>query len=295
MTPEIDGDTRIVAILGDPIAQVKSPQLFNRRFAQRSLNAVLIPFHVTADKLSVVLDGLRAIANVAGVVVTVPHKVSAAKYAAALTPVARAVGAVNCLRREPDGAWTGAMFDGIGFVDGLAARGHTVRGRRILLVGAGGAGAAVAHALVERGAASLDVCDVRADSRQNLLHALRAYASNTAVREGEARASSTHDLIINATPCGMREGDPMPVDLGDARQGALVADLIMKPATTRLLAEAKTRGLATHEGRHLLEHSVGSIADFFRLTPACAGGGEKRGKNGENPIVTSGHAHYHRQ
>lgn len=93
MTPEIDGDTRIVAILGDPIAQVKSPQLFNRRFAQRSLNAVLIPFHVTADKLSVVLDGLRAIANVAGVVVTVPHKVSAAKYAAALTPVARAVGA----------------------------------------------------------------------------------------------------------------------------------------------------------------------------------------------------------
>lgn len=284
MTPEIDGETRVVAILGDPVAQVKSPQLFNLRFAELSLNAVLIPFHVAEDKLSVVLDGLRAIANLAGVVVTVPHKVSAAKYAAALTPVARAVGAVNCLRREPDGEWTGAMFDGVGFVDGLAARGHAVRGRHILLVGAGGAGAAVAHALVEREAASLDVYDVRADSRQNLIRALRAYASKTIVGEREARASSTHDLIINATPCGMRDGDPMPVDICEAREGVLVADLIMKPATTRLLAEAKTRGLSTHEGRHLLEHSVGSIADFFRLTPQCT-------RNGENPIVTTGQAH----
>lgn len=284
MTPEIDGETRVVAILGDPVAQVKSPQLFNWRFAELSLNAVLIPFHVAEDKLGVVLDGLRAIANLAGVVVTVPHKVSAAKYAAALTPVARAVGAVNCLRREPDGEWTGAMFDGIGFVDGLAARGHAVGGRHILLVGAGGAGAAVAHALVEREAASLDVYDVRADSRQNLICALRAYASKTIVREREARASSTHDLIINATPCGMRDGDPMPVDICEAREGVLVADLIMKPATTRLLAEAKTRGLSTHEGRHLLEHSVGSIADFFRLTPQCT-------RNGENPIVTTGQAH----
>jgi shikimate 5-dehydrogenase len=112
----IDGETRIVAILGDPIAQAKSPQLFNALFERHGVNAVLVPFHVPATNLAVVLEGLLGVVNFAGVIVTVPHKLQARAYATQLSAAAQQAGAVNCLRRETDGSWTGAMFDGAGFV-----------------------------------------------------------------------------------------------------------------------------------------------------------------------------------
>ncbi|MFM0728604.1 hypothetical protein PQQ53_33630 [Paraburkholderia strydomiana] len=132
---QIDGETKIVAILGDPIAQAKSPELFNALFERHAVNAVLIPMHVPPAQLGAVLDGLRGIVNLAGVVVTVPHKFAAAAYAANLSDSVRQTGGVNCLRREADGTWSGAMFDGSGFVKGLAACGQVVRNKSVLLVG----------------------------------------------------------------------------------------------------------------------------------------------------------------
>ncbi|WP_434668292.1 shikimate dehydrogenase [Paraburkholderia sp. A3BS-1L] len=263
----VDGETRVVAILGDPIAQAKSPELFNALFQRRRINAVLVPFHVPASNLDTLFEGLRAVANLAGVVVTVPHKVQAAAFAAHLSDEARQTGAVNCLRREADGSWTGAMFDGVGFVKGLHDRKHATQGRTALIVGAGGAGVAVAHALVDAGVASLDLFDNNAASLQRLIRALRARNSRTVIRESAPRAKAMHDLVVNATPCGMRAGDPLPVDLSDAGARAVIADLIMKPAETGLLALAKERGLATHPGRHLLENSIEAMAVFLGLMP----------------------------
>ncbi|WP_144112290.1 shikimate dehydrogenase family protein [Paraburkholderia sp. BCC1886] len=263
----IDGETRIVAILGDPIAQAKSPELFNALFECHATNAVLIPFHVPPLQLGPVLDGLRGIANLAGVVVTVPHKFAAAAYAASLSAPARQTGGVNCLRREADGTWSGAMFDGIGFVNGLVACGQTVRDKSVLLVGSGGAGTAVAHALVDAGVASIDLDDASESSLARLEDALRSRSTATSVRRGVAAAQPIHDLIVNATPCGMRDGDPAPIDLTDASPHAVVADLIMKPEQTPLLKAAKARGLTVHLGRHLLESSVETMAAFLRLVP----------------------------
>ncbi len=231
------------------------------------MNAVLIPLQVPAAKLGAVLDGLRGIVNLAGVVVTVPHKIAAAAYAADLSDAARQTRGVNCLRREADGTWTGAMFDGVGFVQGLHARKHTVRNKSVLLVGTGGAGAGVAHALVDAGVASLDLFDSNAQSLQRLEDGLRFRGGPTLVRRSTPSARATHDLIVNATPCGMRAGDPLPIDLAGARPDAVVADLIMKPAQTRLLEDAEARGLTTHLGRHLLESSVETMAAFLRLIP----------------------------
>jgi shikimate dehydrogenase len=261
----IDGESRIVAILGDPIAQAKSPQLFNALFEQHGINAALVPFHVPATNLGMVLEGLRGVANLAGVVVTVPHKLRATGYAMQLSDAAQQTGAVNCLRREADGSWTGAMFDGTGFVKGLQSRQHTVRGKSALIVGTGGAGVAVAHALIDAGLASLDLFDSNTASLQRLAEALRARGSETVIGESQSCAQATHDLVVNATPCGMRPDDPLPIDLADAGPHAVIADLIMKPAQTRLLEDAKARGLAVHPGRYLLENSVEAMAAFLGL------------------------------
>lgn len=262
---QIDGETKIIAILGDPIAQAKSPQLFNALFERHAVGAVLIPLHVPSLRLGAVLDGLRNIVNLAGVVVTVPHKFAAAAHAADLSDSARQTGGVNCLRREADGTWSGGMFDGTGFVRGLLACGHSVRGKSVLLVGTGGAGTAVAHALVDAGAVSIDLYDADPGSLARVEDALRSRQSTTSIRRGVASAQSTHDLIVNATPCGMRAGDPSPIDLTGAAQQAVVADLIMKPEQTPLLNAAKASGLTVHPGRHLLECSVEAMAAFLRL------------------------------
>jgi shikimate dehydrogenase len=264
---QIDGETRIVAILGDPIAQAKSPELFNALFERYAVNAVLIPLQVPPAKLGAVLDGLRGIVNLAGVVVTVPHKIAAATYAADLSEAARQTGGVNCLRREVDGTWAGAMFDGVAFVQGLETRKHVVRNKSVLLVGTGGAGAGVAHALVDAGVASLDLFDSNTESLQRLEDALRSRGVPTLIRRSAPSAQAMHDLVVNATPCGMRANDPLPIDLTGASPDAVVADLIMKPTQTRLLEDAKARGLTTHLGRYLLESSVETIAAFLRLTP----------------------------
>jgi len=261
----IDGETRIVAILGDPIAQAKSPQLFNALFERHGVNAALVPFHVPATNLGTVLDGLRDIANLAGVVVTVPHKLHATAYATQLSDSAQQTGAVNCLRREADGSWTGAMFDGVGFVKGLEGRQHIVRGKSALIVGTGGAGVAVAHALIDAGIVSLDLFDRSAASLQRLAGSLRARGSKTVIGESQACARAKHDLVVNATPCGMHPDDPVPIDLAEAAPHAVIADLIMKPAETRLLENAKARGLAVHPGRYLLENSVEPMAAFLLL------------------------------
>ncbi|MFM0304285.1 shikimate dehydrogenase [Paraburkholderia sediminicola] len=264
---QIDGETKIVAIVGDPIAQAKSPELFNALFERCEANAVLIPLHVPPAELGAVLEGMRGIANLAGVVVTVPHKIAAAAYATDLSDSARQTGGVNCLRREVDGTWSGAMFDGSGFVKGLDACGHAVHNKSVLLVGTGGAGAGVAHALVDAGVASLDLFDTNTESLQRLEDALRSRRGTTLIRRSMPSAHAAHDLIVNATPCGMSAGDPLPIDLTGANPDAVVADLIMKPTQTRLLEDAEARGLTTHLGRHLLENSVETMATFLRLVP----------------------------
>jgi shikimate dehydrogenase len=264
----INGETRVVAILGDPIAQARSPELFNALFAKNNVNAILLPLHVPAPALGCVLNGLSMIHNVAGVVITVPHKVPAMAFAETCSADALNTGAVNCLRRCKYGKWAGAMFDGLGFVRGLQAQHRPIIGMRVLLVGAGGAGAAVAHALADAGAESIDIFDSNVESAKRLVDALNARHAYTAVALSTAVATSQHDLVINATPCGMRTEDPIPIDLAAASPQATIADLVMTPASTRLLIEATARGLATHPGRHLLEHSVEAIAGFLNLLQA---------------------------
>src|SRR5262249_43557391 len=148
-----------------------------------------------------------------GVIITVPHKFSAAAYCKSFSEEAAFLGAVNTLRRTPDGAWHGGMFDGTGFVAALVDAGCDLQRKRALLVGAGGAGSAIGHALVQAGVASLDVLDndtSRTGSLVTRLAALQRGAVNTASKDVVAES---FDVVVNASPMGMRADDPLPVDV----------------------------------------------------------------------------------
>jgi shikimate dehydrogenase len=264
--PEITGATRLFAVLGDPIAQVQAPRLLNGLFAELGTQAVLVPVHVRPENLVEVVRGLRRIENLVGLLVTVPHKVAVRELADRVSATVVAAGSANALRREPDGSWLAENFDGTGFVAGLRRAGHEVDGRRVCLVGAGGAGAAIAVALLDAGVASLAVHDVDADRRTALMRRLDRHRPGVAVATAEP-ALADADIAVNATPLGLRESDPLPFAPEFMRVGGLVADIIMAPRDTPLLHAAAALGHQIHYGHHMLECQLDSYRTFFWLEP----------------------------
>ncbi|GLX11608.1 shikimate dehydrogenase [Microbispora sp. NBRC 16548] len=260
----ITGTTRLLAVLGDPIEQVRAPELVNPLLDRLGRDAVLVPVHVRPDDLAEVVGGLRRIGNLDGLLITVPHKFEICRHADELAPAAAFTGSANAVRREPDGRWRADNFDGVGFVRGLRAAGHEPRGRRFALVGAGGAGIALAAAVLEAGAARLAVCDTDGERVKALLARLGERWPGRVSGSTEPRLEDA-DVAVNATPLGLRPGDPLPFDPGALPAGALVADIVMKSRQTPLLRAAAARGLAVHHGLAMLDHQLDCYRDFFRL------------------------------
>lgn len=260
----IGGDTRLLVIVGDPIGQVKSPAILNPRLHAAALDAVLVPVHAPADRFDAVMAGLKAIANLDGIVVTVPFKMRASPCADRVLATGEAAGAVNALRREPDGSWTADMFDGTGLVAGLGERGIAAAGRRVMLLGAGGAGSAVAAAFAAAGAAAVTIHDIDAAKAQDLAGRIARIFPRCTVAAGPP-ALPSHDILVNATPIGMREEDPLPVGLDDLSPDTLVVDVIMRPDVTRLMEVARDRGSRVLGGRVMLDGQASALLRFFRI------------------------------
>jgi shikimate dehydrogenase len=270
--PPITGTTRLFAIIGEPIAQVRSPEVFAALFADRGIDAVMVPMRVAPADLETALAGLAAIANLEGLIATVPHKIACARLARALGPVAQLAGGANALRRHPQGGFEGEMFDGIGFVAALRAAGEEPAGKQVLVVGAGGVGSAIAAALLREGPARLTLVDVARERAQALAGRLQAAAGATAVEVAGAPEPEGFEIVVNATPLGMGADDRLPLDPERVDRSALVADVIMKPPRTRLLERAAARGCRVLEGRHMLDRQAPLIADYFGLRPRRAEG-----------------------
>ncbi|MEV0329303.1 shikimate dehydrogenase [Micromonospora echinospora] len=262
--PAISGTTRLYALLGDPITQVRAPGLLNPVLARRGTDAVLVPVHVTAADLEPVVRGLRQMANLDGLLVTVPHKAAVLALADRVTDRARLAGSANALRREPDGTWTADTFDGDGFVRGLVEAGHDPRGRRVCLVGAGGAGSAIAVALLDAGTAALRLVDTD-PGRLDTLHRRLSPVYPGRVSTSAHPLLDDVDLAVNATPLGLRPGDPLPFPVTGLPTHAVVADIIMTPAETALLRAAYLRGLPTQPGLPMLGHQIDAYLEFFGL------------------------------
>lgn len=263
----ISGTTRVFAIIGDPVAQARSPEIFNALFRQRRVDAAMLPLHVRADDLATVLSALHRVGNVDGIVVTVPHKLAASRNLVACSHRVQVAGAANVLRRGPAG-WEGELLDGEGFAAGLQHAGFNPEGRRCAIVGAGGAGTAIALALCDRAAHTVSVCDTDPARASTLASRLAGRGtSSVAVAAPDHRS----DIVINATPLGMAPDDDLPIALAALAPAAIVADVVMKPPVTRLLREAARRGHPIVEGRHMLDGQTDLMWRFFGLPQPVLG------------------------
>jgi shikimate dehydrogenase len=266
---EIDGTTRVFAILGDPIHLVRSPGVFNGMFSRAGINAVMVAVRVPAGELAKAWSGLRSLASIEGVIVTMPHKVEALGLVDHVGDNARLVGAINAARRNADGSWSGDMFDGEGCVTGLRSQGHAIAGRSVSVTGTGGAGSAIIVALARAGAARIRVHDVDTAKRDRLLDRVRGAFPAVAFAL-PAPDDPPVDIAINATPLGMRAGDPLPFDPALLPAATLVVDVITKPEITPLLERAAATGHRVHPGRHMYLGQANDIAAYFgALTPGA--------------------------
>ncbi len=265
MLPRIvDGASRVLGIVGDPIAQVRSPPLWSALFRHNGMNAICVPFHIFAPALPAFVDGLRGVENLIGLLVTIPHKTAAARIADELTPRARKIGTSNLLRPMPDRKWEGDNLDGLGFTRALAAAGQRIAGRRALVVGAGGVGSAIAFALAEEGAAHVAIFDVDADRAGDLSRRIETDGGvGSSVVPPKAAG---FDLVVNATPLGMKPGDNMPIDLTGLAPGSLVGDVVISETPTPLLRAAQTLGCHVQPGAAMTDHQVAAMAEFLGLS-----------------------------
>ncbi|MPW08585.1 shikimate dehydrogenase [Paraburkholderia sp. CNPSo 3155] len=266
----LSGATRVYFIVGDPIAQVRSPAGVTAALRSAGRDALVVPAHVAPADLPAFFAGVAPMRNVDGVIITVPHKFSAASYCATLADEAAFLGAVNTLRRNADGGWHGGMFDGTGFVAALVAAGCVLQGKRALLVGAGGAGSAIGHALIQSGVGSLDVRDNDVERTGSLIARLNALGRGTARGAAAQLELTRYDVVVNASPLGMRAGDPLPIDVARLPATTFVGDVVTKPPLTPLIEAARARGCPTVTGTQMFERVCDRMVEFLLETSPSA-------------------------
>ena len=257
----LDGASRVHFIVGDPIAQVKSPAGVSQAFQDAGLNALCIPAHVAPADLAAWTAGVSLSKNVDGIIVTVPHKFAYFDLCATTSDRSAFLKSINTLRRNPDGSWHGDMFDGLGYVKALALKGCSLQGKKALLVGAGGAGSAIAYSLATGGARELAIHDEDTARRDALVQRL-ASLGQCRVVAGSSDPTG-FDVVINATPIGMKEGDPHPIDSSRFTSDMFVGCVLTAPAVPPLSAAARALGCNTLTGADMFAQVKDLMVEFL--------------------------------
>ncbi|MGH7942734.1 MAG: shikimate dehydrogenase [Limisphaerales bacterium] len=269
--PAINAATRLCAVLGRPVAHSASPAMHNAAFQAVGLNWCYLAFEVDPAHLRAAIEGARAL-NIAGFNLTVPHKLLAVKMMDALDPSAKLFGAVNTIKFEringkirTVGYNTDAEGMATALLEDLNVR---LRGSKVLLLGAGGAGKTAAVKLAGEGVAELRLVNRTAAKAEQLAKEIRKRFPSVRVATGYP--GGTIDLVLNATSLGLKSSDPSPLDerqfkLGNARA---VYDMIYRPPRTRLLAAAKKAGCKTANGLGMLLHQGARAFEIWTGRPA---------------------------
>jgi len=265
----ISGTTRLIAHLGHPTESFRAPMIYNPFFESRGIDAVVVPMGCKAPDYPAFLELVFRLSNIHGALVTMPHKVTTMALLAEASATARIAGACNAVRLDARGRLVGDMFDGEGFVRGVLRKGRTLAGTSALVVGAGGVGSAIAASLARAGTAGLGLFDLRPAAAEALAGRLRAQYPALRVRTG-SKDPTGFDVVVNATPLGMKEGDPMPVEVERIDPAAFVGEVVMSAEVTPFLAAARARGCATQVGTDMLFEQIPAYLEFFGLPPATA-------------------------
>lgn len=273
MNTEVDfvsGTTRVFGIVGDPIEQVRSPEMITAVLRQRGVDGILMPMHAPKAAFDTVMAGLKALVNLDGLVLTIPFKGAGVGHAEVLGRQAGIVGAINALARGADGRWIGEIFDGAGCVAGLRAAGHALAGKRVQLIGAGGAGTAIGVAVGFERPAYLRIAEIDTVRAEDLAAKLARIDPEIEVEIGAPIVEGV-DFLLNASPVGML-GDPRnPTNTEAIPPSVVVFDAIVKPEETPLLAAARRCGCRTVQGRQMMHGQIGKIVDFFQAPETALG------------------------
>ena len=265
----ITGNTDLIAHIGYPTHAFKAPMIYNPYFEQAGINAVVVPMGCKPDDYPVFLRSVFALSNIRGALVTMPHKVTTVGLVDRVMPAAAIAGACNAVRRDDSGQLVGDLFDGEGFVRGVLRKGLTLAGGRALVVGAGGVGSAIAASLAAAGIASISLYDRHTASAEALGDRLRQHYPTLTVHAG-SNDPAGHDLVVNATPMGMNEGDPLPMDVSRLAASTFVGEVVMKTEMTAFLSAAQARGCAVQVGSDMLFEQIPAYLEFFGLPTTTA-------------------------
>jgi shikimate dehydrogenase len=258
----IRGTTTIIAHLGDPIAPVKSPMIYNPYFESAGIDAAVVPMGVRSADYPEVLKAIFRFTNIRGALVTMPHKVTTVALLDDCSIAVKIAQSCNAVLCRPDGELYGDLFDGAGFVRGLARNGFKLAGARCLIVGTGGVGSAIAAALAAAGVSSLALDDRNTAALEALGDRLRAHYPKLEVTTGSNDPGGL-DLVVNATPLGMNPGDPLPFDVTRLSPRTFVGEVVMKQEVTPLLRAARELGCRTQVGTEMLFEQIPLYLEFF--------------------------------
>lgn len=266
---KITGTTRVFYTLGDPVAQVRAPEVYNHLFQRHGIDAAMVPLKLPAAALPGFLEhGLKA-ENIGGFLATIPHKAALCDALKPSDPVAQVAHAVNAVKRHADGRLEAALFDGIGFVNGLDHFGIDVKGKRVLVVGAGGGGHAVAAAIALRKPAVLAVSNRGRDRALALVERLKPLVG-AAARVADGNDPAGYDLVVNCTSQGLKPEDAMPFDAARVDPGAAVVDIIMSRQPTPVLRACRERGIQAEAGFEMLVQQIPEVVRFFGFDAMAA-------------------------
>ena len=265
----INGHTELIAHIGYPTHTFKSPMIYNPYFEHTGVNAVVVPMGCQPAEYPAFLRSVFRLTNIRGALITMPHKVVTVELLDEVTPSVRVAGACNAVRRAPDGRLQGDMFDGEGFVRGVRLKGLQLAGARALVVGCGGVGCAIAASLAAAGVSAIDLFDVNPATAHALAQRLNTHYPAIAVRTGH-RDPAGFDLVVNATPLGMNEGDPLPLDVDRLQPSTFVGEVVMRTETTAFLAAAQARGCRVQVGTDMLFEQIPAYLEYFGLPTTTA-------------------------
>ena len=258
----IRGTTQLIAHIGYPTHAFMSPMIYNPYFEQTGIDAIVAPMSCRAEHYPAFLKAVFTLDNVKGALITMPHKMTTVGLIDEATPTVQIAGSCNAVKRGADGRLYGDMFDGEGFVRGVRRKGCQLDGARVLVVGSGGVGSAIAASLAAAGASAISVFDARAESAQGLAARLSRHYPHIEVRTG-SNDPAGHGLVVNATPMGMNDGDPLPMDVSRIAPDAFVGEVVMKQEMTGFLKAVQARGCRFQVGSDMLFEQIPAYLEFF--------------------------------
>ncbi|SEG81071.1 shikimate dehydrogenase family protein [Bosea lathyri] len=265
----ISGTTKLIAHLGYPTESFRAPMIYNPYFEKHGIDAVVVPLGCKAQDYPAFLKLVFRLSNIHGALVTMPHKVTTIALLDEVLTTAEIAGSCNAIRLGPGGTLVGDMFDGEGFVRGVLRKGRTLAGARVLVVGAGGVGAAIAASLAKAGVSELALFDAHAPLAEALGERLRTHYPALTVTVG-SNDPAGYDIVVNATPLGMKDGDPLPMDVERIAPSTFVGEVVMKQEITPFLAAARARGCDFQIGTDMLFEQIPAYLEFFGLPTTTA-------------------------